>query len=131
MPIIQPPRSRTITDELTMTAVQTAALGNQILGTSDYEYITFTPTTLTGLPNATLLFQATGDLTIKDVDADARRGRLGPGRDHDDQLRQWGVDHPVGALCRECRQARGAHAVLRRVNLSRRPRATCSRAIDF
>ena len=48
------------------------ALGNQILGTSDYEYITFTPTTLTGLPDAVTAgqpfsFQATGDLTIKGV----------------------------------------------------------------
>jgi len=48
------------------------ALGNQILGTDQYEYITFSPTTLSGLPSTVtagepFTFQATGDLTIKDV----------------------------------------------------------------
>jgi polyisoprenoid-binding protein YceI len=48
------------------------ALGNQILNTSDYEYITFTPTSLSGLPGTVttgqpFTFQALGDLTIKDV----------------------------------------------------------------
>jgi len=45
------------------------ALGNRILKTSDYEYVTFTPTSLSGLPTAIttgepFTFQATGDLTI-------------------------------------------------------------------
>jgi len=45
------------------------ALGNRILNTNEYEYITFTPTALSGLPNTItggqpLTFQATGDLTI-------------------------------------------------------------------
>ena len=48
------------------------ALGNQILSTSDYEYITFTPTALSGLPSSIaagqpFTFQATGDLTIKGI----------------------------------------------------------------
>jgi polyisoprenoid-binding protein YceI len=45
------------------------ALGNQILKTSQNEYITFTPTSLSGLPSTIsagqpFTFQATGDLTI-------------------------------------------------------------------
>jgi polyisoprenoid-binding protein YceI len=48
------------------------ALGNQILQTSQYEYISFTPTALVGLPDSFSVgqpgtFQLTGDLTIKDV----------------------------------------------------------------
>jgi polyisoprenoid-binding protein YceI len=48
------------------------ALGNQILSTSTYEYITFTPMSLSGLPSSVTVgepfsFEATGDLTIKDV----------------------------------------------------------------
>ena len=51
---------------------RTRALGNRILNTAEYEYIAFTPTELTGLPETVthgepFLFQATGDLTIKDV----------------------------------------------------------------
>ena len=48
------------------------ALGNQILSTSEYEYISFTPTQFTGLPDSVttgqpFTFQATGDLTIRGV----------------------------------------------------------------
>lgn len=48
------------------------ALGNQILTTGNYEYIIFTPSNLSGLPDAVTVgqpftFQATGDLTIKGV----------------------------------------------------------------
>jgi len=47
------------------------ALGNQILSTDQYEYITFTPTELSGLPETVTIgepftFEATGDLAIKD-----------------------------------------------------------------
>ncbi len=45
---------------------------NLILETDDYEFITFTPTAITGLPETavpgdTLTFQITGDLTIRDI----------------------------------------------------------------
>jgi polyisoprenoid-binding protein YceI len=48
------------------------ALGNQILNTSQYEYVSFTPTALSGLASTfevgqPITFQLTGDLTIKDV----------------------------------------------------------------
>jgi polyisoprenoid-binding protein YceI len=48
------------------------AIKNFILQTDSYEFVTFTPTTMTGLPTAgavgeTYTFQITGDLTIKDV----------------------------------------------------------------
>ena len=48
------------------------ALKNRILLTDDYEFVTFTPTELTGLPETVALgeafsFQMTGDLTITDV----------------------------------------------------------------
>lgn len=51
---------------------RTRALGNRILNTDQYEYISFTPTELTGLPESVtagqpFTFQATGDLTIKDA----------------------------------------------------------------
>jgi polyisoprenoid-binding protein YceI len=47
------------------------ALGNFILNTSDYEYITFIPADLSGLPasvtpNQAFTFQVTGDRTIRD-----------------------------------------------------------------
>ena len=48
------------------------AIKNRILYTDDYEFVTFTPTELTGLPDAAVPgeafdFQMTGDLTITDV----------------------------------------------------------------
>lgn len=48
------------------------AIKNRILMTDDNEYITFTPTALTGLPEQVEIgqsytFQMTGDLTIRDV----------------------------------------------------------------
>ena len=51
---------------------RTRALGNRILNTDQYEYVSFTPTELTGLPESVtagqpFTFQATGDLTIKDT----------------------------------------------------------------
>ncbi len=48
------------------------AIANQILDTNNYEYITFTPKTLSGLPDqiaygTSYTFKISGDLTIKDV----------------------------------------------------------------
>lgn len=48
------------------------AIGNQILLTGDYEFISFTPTAISGLPDSaevgeSVSFQITGDLTIRDV----------------------------------------------------------------
>src|SRR6266508_2907393 len=48
------------------------ALGNRTLNTDEYEYISFTPSALAGLPQSASVgqpftFQVTGDLTIKDV----------------------------------------------------------------
>ncbi|MBP6015657.1 MAG: YceI family protein [Candidatus Promineofilum sp.] len=48
------------------------AIQNEILDTGDYEFITFTPTGLEGLPAAaavgeTITFSLVGDLTIRDV----------------------------------------------------------------
>jgi polyisoprenoid-binding protein YceI len=48
------------------------AIQNQILDTAKFEYITFTPTQITGLPAEAEIgkpveFQITGDLTIRDV----------------------------------------------------------------
>jgi polyisoprenoid-binding protein YceI len=48
------------------------AIKNQILDTNNYEYITFTPTGMTGLPDqisfgTSYTFKIVGDLTIKDV----------------------------------------------------------------
>ena len=48
------------------------ALRNQILDTNTYEFVTFQPTELVGLPDAATVgqpfsFQVVGDLTIKDV----------------------------------------------------------------
>jgi polyisoprenoid-binding protein YceI len=48
------------------------AIKNQILQTDEYEYITFTPTEIVGLPQAAAVgqqytFQIVGDLTIRDV----------------------------------------------------------------
>jgi polyisoprenoid-binding protein YceI len=45
---------------------------NEILDTDPYEFITFTPTAVTGMPAAiipgeTVAFQISGDLTIRDV----------------------------------------------------------------
>lgn len=48
------------------------AIKNQILGTDQYEFITFTPTEIVGLPQSgdlgqSYTFQIVGDLTIRDV----------------------------------------------------------------
>lgn len=48
------------------------AIGNRILQTDSYEYITFTPTAISGLPDSVAVgqaftFQVTGDLSIRDV----------------------------------------------------------------
>lgn len=48
------------------------AISNRILFTDEYEYITFTPTAIRGLPDEvnvgdSIIFQVTGDLTIRDV----------------------------------------------------------------
>ncbi len=56
----------------TDSAFRDRALKNRILYTDDYEYITFTPTELAGLPEAVSVgepfsFRMTGDLTITDV----------------------------------------------------------------
>ena len=56
----------------TDSAFRDRAIKNRILYTDDYEFVTFTPTELTGLPDAATVgvafeFQMTGDLTITDV----------------------------------------------------------------
>jgi polyisoprenoid-binding protein YceI len=48
------------------------ALKNRILSTNDYEFITFTPTALEGMPDSvtigeSIAFQIRGDLTVRDV----------------------------------------------------------------
>jgi polyisoprenoid-binding protein YceI len=48
------------------------AINNEILDTGDYEFITFTPTGISGFPDnpqigEELTFQITGDLTIRDI----------------------------------------------------------------
>jgi len=48
------------------------AINNEILDTGDYEFITFTPTAISGIPEnpqigEELSFQITGDLTIRDI----------------------------------------------------------------
>jgi len=48
------------------------AIRNRILNTDQYEFVTFTPTQITGLsgsaaPGQTLTFQIAGDLTIRDI----------------------------------------------------------------
>ena len=52
------------------------AIRNRILQTNDYEFITFAPTDLTGLPDSaavgeTISFQIVGDLTIRDITQEA------------------------------------------------------------
>jgi polyisoprenoid-binding protein YceI len=52
------------------------AIGRFILNTGDFEFITFAPTTISGLPETTSFgesysFQITGDLTIRDVTNEA------------------------------------------------------------
>jgi polyisoprenoid-binding protein YceI len=52
------------------------AISNEILDTGTYEYITFTPTAINGLPAAasvgdTVSFTMEGDLTIRDVTSPA------------------------------------------------------------
>lgn len=52
------------------------AISNEILDTGTYEYITFTPTAINGLPDAasvgdTVSFTIEGDLTIRDVTSPA------------------------------------------------------------
>lgn len=61
--------ARTLTTDNDM---RNRAISNRILFTDEYEYITFTPTAITGLPESVnvgdvLTFQVTGDLTIRDV----------------------------------------------------------------
>jgi polyisoprenoid-binding protein YceI len=58
---------------------RTRALGNRILSTDQYEYISFAPTALVNLPSSVTVgqaftFQATGDLTSKDVTRPATFG---------------------------------------------------------
>jgi polyisoprenoid-binding protein YceI len=48
------------------------AIGNQILDSGNFEFISFTPTAVTGIPASvgpgeSVIFQITGDLTIRDV----------------------------------------------------------------
>jgi polyisoprenoid-binding protein YceI len=48
------------------------AINNQILDTGTYEFITFTPTAINGLPDSvnvgdTVTFTIVGDLTIRDI----------------------------------------------------------------
>jgi polyisoprenoid-binding protein YceI len=55
---------------------RTRALGNRILNSDQYEYISFSPTALSGLPTSVSVgqpftFQMTGDLTIKGVSGPA------------------------------------------------------------
>jgi polyisoprenoid-binding protein YceI len=52
------------------------AIGRFILNTGDFEFITFAPTAISGLPETTTIgesysFQITGDLTIRDVTNEA------------------------------------------------------------
>ncbi len=52
------------------------AIRNRILQTDDYEFITFAPTALTGLPDSAAVgemvsFQIVGDLTIRDITQEA------------------------------------------------------------
>lgn len=52
------------------------AISNQILDTNDYEFITFTPTAVNGLPDSvavgeTVTFEIVGDLTIRDITQEA------------------------------------------------------------
>jgi polyisoprenoid-binding protein YceI len=84
------------------------ALGNQILSTSEYEYISFTPTQFTGLPDSVttgqpFTFRATGDLTIRGVTKPATfdvtvtpwvDGRLDGSAMTTIQYADWGVSIP-------------------------------------
>jgi len=61
--------ARTLTTD---SAFRDRAIENQILQTGEYEYISFAPTAITGLPTTgqagePIPFQITGDLTIRDV----------------------------------------------------------------
>ncbi|MEW5986527.1 MAG: YceI family protein [Chloroflexota bacterium] len=61
--------ARTLTTDNQM---RNRTLQNRILDTSSYEYITFTPTSVAGLPDSaavgdTITFSIIGDLTIRDV----------------------------------------------------------------
>jgi polyisoprenoid-binding protein YceI len=52
------------------------AIRNRILQTDDYEFITFSPTALTGLPDSvkfgeTVTFQIVGELTIREITQEA------------------------------------------------------------
>ena len=84
------------------------AIGNQILDTNQYEYISFTPTQLTGLPESvspgqSFTFQTTGELTIKDVSkpatfnvtlTPAADGSLSGSATTTIQYADWGVSIP-------------------------------------
>lgn len=57
---------------LTDNGLRNRAIGNRILQTTAYEFITFAPTAVNGLPEAVdpgqpVAFDVTGDLTIRDV----------------------------------------------------------------
>jgi polyisoprenoid-binding protein YceI len=61
--------ARTLTTDNQM---RNRAIMNRILFTDDYEYVTFTPTELVGLPETVAVgesfsFQMTGDLTVRDT----------------------------------------------------------------
>jgi polyisoprenoid-binding protein YceI len=87
---------------------RTRALGNRILSTDQYEYISFAPTALLGLPASVtadqpFTFQAAGDLTIKDVTrpatfdvtvTPATDGSLGGTATTTIQYADWGVSIP-------------------------------------
>lgn len=56
----------------TDSGLRNRAINNQILQTGPYEFVTFTPTAITGLPDSvaigdSLNFQVVGDLTIRDI----------------------------------------------------------------
>lgn len=61
--------ARTLTTDSSM---RNRAINNRILFTDDYEFITFTPTAITGMPENISVgepfnFQVTGDLTVRDT----------------------------------------------------------------
>jgi polyisoprenoid-binding protein YceI len=56
----------------TDSSLRDRAISNQILNTSRYEFITFEPTAISGLPSSispgeTITFQITGNLTIREI----------------------------------------------------------------
>jgi polyisoprenoid-binding protein YceI len=87
---------------------RTRALGNRILNSDQYEYISFTPTELSGLPDSAAVgqpftFQMMGDLTIKGVTlpttfdvtvTPAAEGILGGSASTTIRYADWGVSIP-------------------------------------